>query len=85
MELNQPKINWQCFHTIIFDFDGVFTNNKVYLDESVKSQLDVIEEMAWPLIYWEDLEKITGMLIILFCPKKRISSKKSREIKSEVF
>jgi len=26
--------NWESIHTIIFDFDGVFTNNKVYLDEN---------------------------------------------------
>ena len=24
---------WNEFHTIVFDFDGVFTNNKVYLNE----------------------------------------------------
>ena len=24
---------WNEFHTIVFDFDGVFTDNKVYLNE----------------------------------------------------
>ncbi len=27
---------WQDFHTIIFDFDGVFTNNLVYVGEDMK-------------------------------------------------
>ena len=35
-----PKKNnllkWDKFHTIIFDFDGIFTANKVYLDEHGK-------------------------------------------------
>ena len=30
---------WKNFHTIIFDFDGVFTNNKVYLDEDGKESI----------------------------------------------
>jgi YrbI family 3-deoxy-D-manno-octulosonate 8-phosphate phosphatase len=25
---------WKKFHTLVFDFDGVFTNNKVYVGES---------------------------------------------------
>ena len=29
-------LNWQEFHTLIFDFDGVFTDNKVYIDETGK-------------------------------------------------
>ena len=27
------ELKWKDFHTLIFDFDGVFTNNKVYVDE----------------------------------------------------
>ena len=38
-----PKISfvskWQNFHTIIFDFDGVFTDNKVYVDENGKETI----------------------------------------------
>ena len=26
--------NWESIHTIVFDFDGVFTNNKVYVDQN---------------------------------------------------
>ena len=26
--------NWQEIHTIVFDFDGIFTNNKVLVDEN---------------------------------------------------
>ena len=29
---NIPK--WELFHTIIFDFDGVFTDNKVFVDQN---------------------------------------------------
>ncbi len=28
--------NWRCIQLIVFDFDGVFTNNKVYLDQTGK-------------------------------------------------
>ncbi len=31
--------NLKEFHTLIFDFDGVFTNNKVYLNESGVEQI----------------------------------------------
>lgn len=31
--------SWKSFHTIIFDFDGVFTNNKVYVDENGKETI----------------------------------------------
>lgn len=30
--MNLP--NWENIHTIIFDFDGIFTDNKVYVDEN---------------------------------------------------
>ena len=33
MIINKKDINWSSFHTLVFDFDGVFTNNKVYLNE----------------------------------------------------
>ena len=33
MLINQKDFNWSKFHTLIFDFDGVFTNNKVYVNE----------------------------------------------------
>ena len=31
--------SWEKFHTIIFDFDGVFTDNKVYVDENGKETI----------------------------------------------
>lgn len=31
--------NWKEFHTIIFDFDGIFTNNKVLVDELGKESV----------------------------------------------
>ena len=33
-------------HTIAFDFDGVFTNNKVYVDENGFEMVIVAEPMA---------------------------------------
>lgn len=33
LDLNKDKLPlWKKFHTIVFDFDGVFTNNHVYVD-----------------------------------------------------
>lgn len=34
MTTNIP--HWQKVHTIVFDFDGIFTNNRVYVDENGK-------------------------------------------------
>ena len=31
--------NWQKFHTMILDFDGVFTNNKVFVDQEGKESI----------------------------------------------
>jgi 3-deoxy-D-manno-octulosonate 8-phosphate phosphatase (KDO 8-P phosphatase) len=31
---NKKLLNWKDFHTIVFDFDGVFTNNKVWVDQN---------------------------------------------------
>ena len=33
------KISWENFHTIIFDFDGVFTDNKVIVSENGLEQV----------------------------------------------
>ena len=58
--------NWKSIHTIVFDFDGVFTNNKVWVDqrgiESVRCDrgdglaLDLlrrfINEHEWNLNYF---------------------------------
>ncbi len=32
--MNNSLPHWEIVHTIIFDFDGVFTDNKVYLDQT---------------------------------------------------
>ena len=32
--LNQFNLNWSDIHTLVFDFDGIFTNNKVYTSEN---------------------------------------------------
>ena len=35
MGLSKIKLpSWESIHTIVFDFDGVFTNNKVYVDQN---------------------------------------------------
>ena len=35
LDSNNKKFpNWKDINTIIFDFDGVFTNNKVYVDQN---------------------------------------------------
>ena len=32
--INQNFPRWEQIHTIVFDFDGVFTNNKVFVDQA---------------------------------------------------
>ena len=34
LDSNVKIPNWRDINTIIFDFDGVFTNNKVYVDQN---------------------------------------------------
>ena len=60
------KIYWRNIHTLVFDFDGIFTDNKVYVDqngvESVKCDrsdglaLDLLREFIkknnWDLEYF---------------------------------
>ena len=31
--------DWQSIHTIVFDFDGVFTDNKVWVDQDGKESV----------------------------------------------
>ena len=33
------NLSWKNIHTIIFDFDGVFTDNKVYISENGKESV----------------------------------------------
>lgn len=37
--INNKTLSWKEFHTIILDFDGVFTNNKVLVDEMGKESV----------------------------------------------
>ena len=39
MEKINPIPFWRDLHTIIFDFDGIFTNNYVYLDQNGKESV----------------------------------------------
>ncbi len=64
--INSSKTFWNNIHTIVFDFDGIFTNNKVYVDqngvESVRCDrsdglgLDLLREFIiknnWDLDYF---------------------------------
>jgi len=34
LRINKVLPHWEEIHTIIFDFDGVFTNNKVWVDQN---------------------------------------------------
>ena len=38
--------SWQDLHTIVFDFDGVFTNNKVWVIKTELNQFDAIAQIA---------------------------------------
>ena len=49
--MNKITFSMQEIDTFIFDFDGVLTNNLVYLDEMVKKVLVVVGQMDWLLIF----------------------------------
>ena len=88
MELNQPKINWQCFHTIIFDFDGVFTNNKVYLDESGKESVrcDRGDGLAFDILRrFQEKNNWDVDYFILSKEKNNVVKKRAEKLKVKCF
>ena len=39
MKNKKNTISWRNIHTIVFDFDGVFTDNKVYTNQDGKESV----------------------------------------------
>ena len=86
----KPKLNpkWNDFHTLIFDFDGVFTNNKVYLDENGKESImcDRADGLAFDMLrkfkkkYYWDME-----YFILSKESNPVVRKRADKLKIEVF
>ena len=67
------ELKWKDFHTLIFDFDGVFTNNKVYVDEIGKEfvKCDRSDGLAFDILR-KFQEKKSGIFNISFYQQKKI-------------
>ena len=84
--INLKSLNWQDFHTFAFDFDGVFTNNKVIVDEfgnesvvcdrSDGLALDMLKKFItlnkWDLKYFV-ISKETNKVVLKRCEKLGIN------------
>ena len=82
--------NYQNIHTIVFDFDGIFTNNKVYVDQDGKETVrcdrsdglgfellkSFIKQKNWDLEYFI-LSKETNPVVISRAKKLRLLCKNS--------
>lgn len=87
---------WQTIHTIIFDFDGVFTNNLVYVDETGRETVacnrgdglafDILRKFVitnkWNLNYFI-LSKESNPVVSFRAKKMKINCVQSIDMKSE--
>ena len=85
---NKDLPYWKKIHTIIFDFDGVFTNNKVYVNEKGEESVlcDRSDGLAIELL--NNLKKKSGWnihLLILTREKNKVVSKRANKLKIKCF
>lgn len=87
---NREIPNYQDIHTIVFDFDGIFTNNKVYIDQEGKETVrcdrsdglgfdllrSFVKQKNWNLEYFI-LSKETNPVVVSRAKKLKLSCKNS--------
>ena len=81
-----PK--WQELHTIIFDFDGVFTNNKVYLNEEGEESIrcDRADGLAFDILR-KFKKKFSWEIdyFILSKEKNPVAKRRAEKLKINIF
>ena len=83
---NFPSINK--VHTIIFDFDGVFTNNKVYLNENGSETIACDKSDSLGLDIFRNFLKINKLDIEMFVlskEKNSVVSSRCKKLKLKCF
>lgn len=81
-------LNWQEFHTLIFDFDGVFTDNKVYIDETGKEivRCDRADGLAFDILRkFQEKKQWDIQYIILSKEKNPVVQKRAKKLKIGCF
>ena len=80
--------NWQKFHTMILDFDGVFTNNKVFVDQEGKESIrcDRSDGLAFDMLRSFKKKYAWGIeYFILSKEENPVVKKRSEKLKIKVF
>ena len=80
--------NWQKFHTMILDFDGVFTNNKVFVDQEGKESIRCDRSDGLALDMLRSFKKKYAWGIEYFILSKEenpVVKKRSEKLKIKVF
>ena len=84
MSRNNLMFSWDKFHTLIFDFDGVFTNNKVYLDENGKEiiRCDRSDGLAFDILRtFQEKKNWDVQYFILSTEKNPVVQKRAEKLK----
>ncbi len=82
LKKKKNKINLENIHLIIFDFDGVFTNNKVYLSEDGKETVvcDRSDGMAI-----KALHGLSVKMIVLSTEKNKVVKHRAKKLNLECY
>ena len=81
------KINWNRFHTIVFDFDGVFTDNCVYVDDTGRESVKCSREDSLGINILKSFVKATSWnlhMFILSKEKNPVVSHRGKKLGIEV-
>ena len=82
------ELKWEDFHTLIFDFDGVFTNNKVYIDETGKEivRCDRSDGLAFDILRkFKEKRNWDIQYFILSKEKNPVVQKRAEKLKIKCF
>lgn len=76
-------LDWQSIHTIVFDFDGVFTDNRVWVDQDGKESVrcDRGDGLAFDMLRWFIVQKDWRLeYFILSKEKNPVVSSRARKL-----
>ena len=79
---------WEKIHTLIFDFDGVLTDNKVYVDENGKESImcDRSDGLAFDILKkFKNKNSWNVDYFILSKEKNNVVKKRAEKLKMKVF
>ena len=86
--INKNLPYWKKIHTIIFDFDGVFTDNKVIINEKGEESVICNRSDGLAIELLNNLKKESGWnleLLILTREKNKVVTKRAEKLKIKCF